>query len=169
MLKRLIIGIVLAFSLGWLASLAVGTPSVPVPVETAQAVFGPNDVPGPITSLLASQVHVFNDRVEIDMGDMIPAVFTDTDSMGHTLDQGTIALEQTITDPRQVQVGDIVSYKTPLAPDAIIIHRVIEIGNDEEGVFYIFQGDGLSEPDPAKVRFSQLQREVIGLLYTNEG
>lgn len=174
MFKRLIIGIVLAFCLGWLASLAVGTPSAPVnPVETAQETVRffaePQDVPGPTTSLQANQVHVFNDHVRIDLKGAIPAVFTDTDSMGATLDKGTIAIEVPITDIDQLQEGDIGSYVTPLAPGATIIHRVVETGVDEEGPYWIFQGDGLSTTDPAKVRFEQLRREVVGLLYTNEG
>jgi uncharacterized protein (UPF0248 family) len=46
-----------------------------------------------------------------------------------------------------------------------IIHRVVKIGQDSEGWYAILKGDNLSQEDPEKVRFDQVQRVVVAIIY----
>jgi len=61
-----------------------------------------------------------------------------------------------------IHVGDIVSFHYQ---DKIVSHRVIELSADEDGWFATTQGDNNPEPDPVKVRFDNIDRVVVGVLY----
>lgn len=161
--------LVIAFTIGWIASLTLGPQTTQPLIEQAQETIDlftePADIPSPSDTIQPNQIHVLSDRVEITISGVIPAVFTDTNSMDPVIDIGTTALELPVTDPNTIQVGDIVSYESPLAPGTTIIHRVVEIGEDEQGLYFIFKGDNNPTTDPGKVRPEQLKRKVIGLLY----
>jgi signal peptidase I len=166
---RIFLAVLLAFGAGWLLSQAALTAPQQSLVEQAQQtvqIFDtPQDKPSPSDAITESQISVLRDRVEIDVPNVVPAVFTNTKSMDPVIDQGMTALELPVTSPDQVNVGDIVSYETPLAPGSVIIHRVVEKGTDADGVYFIFKGDNNPTTDPDKVRFDQLRRKVIGILY----
>jgi hypothetical protein len=57
-----------------------------------------------------------------------------------------------------------VSYKSVYATGNII-HRVVYKGQDEQGTYFIMKGDNLPTSDPGRVRFSQMERVVVGLIY----
>jgi hypothetical protein len=92
------------------------------------------------------------------------ASFTDTNSMDPVFDAGSNALEIVPKSSEDVHEGDIVSYKSTLI-DGAIIHRVIETGEDEDGWYARMQGDNLDQEDPEKVRFDQIQRVVVAIIY----
>ena len=66
--------------------------------------------------------------------------------------------------PSDIHVGDIISYNTKLSENRII-HRVIEISEDEEGWYAITKGDNLDKPDPFRIRFNDIKRIVVGIIY----
>ncbi len=78
--------------------------------------------------------------------------------------KGANALEITPKSEDDIKVGDIVSYKSEYA-EGNIIHRVVYKGQDEKGIYFVMKGDNLPTSDPGRVRFSQMQRVVIGLVY----
>ena len=63
-----------------------------------------------------------------------------------------------------IKVGDIISYK-PSDYSGMIVHRVIKIGMDEQGWYATVKGDNLKSPDPDKVRFSQINGVLVGIIY----
>ena len=64
----------------------------------------------------------------------------------------------------KIKVGDIVSYSSEYA-DGAIIHRVIGKNMDDNGVYFILKGDNNPSADPGKIRFSQIRRVVIAIVY----
>jgi len=64
----------------------------------------------------------------------------------------------------EIIVGDIISYNVD-GYDFAFVHRVIEIGNDELGIYFITKGDNYYQKDPNKIRFSQIEGVVVGILY----
>lgn len=109
-------------------------------------------------------IAVYKDRVILDMQDVEWATFTDTHSMEPVIFAGANALEMRPKSEDDIKVGDIVSYKSEYAKGNII-HRVVYKGNDEEGTYFIMKGDNLPTSDPGRVRFTQVERVVIGLIY----
>ncbi|MBW3002870.1 hypothetical protein KY338_06950 [Candidatus Woesearchaeota archaeon] len=108
------------------------------------------------------QIHVYPDKVIIDVQSPILAAFADTNSMDPVFDAQHNAIEIVPKSTADVRVGDIVSYKSDYGN---IIHRVKEIGQDENGWYAIFQGDNNPVPDPGRIRFEQIQRKAIAFIY----
>jgi hypothetical protein len=125
---------------------------------------GNQERPSPNDWIPESDIYVYDDKVIIDIEDAQWATFTDTNSMDPVIDLGANAIEVVPKSPGQIQVGDIVSYESKYA-SGTIIHRVVEVGQDSEGWFAIMKGDNNPTPDPGRIRFEQIRRVVIGILY----
>jgi len=108
------------------------------------------------------EIHVYPNKVVIDVDQPILAAFADTNSMDPVFDAQHNAIEVVPTRTSDIQVGDIVSYKTDYGS---IIHRIKEIGQDQDGWYAIFQGDNNPVPDPGRIRFNQIQRKVVAFVY----
>jgi hypothetical protein len=122
------------------------------------------EVASPCSRIKASQILVTQEKVEIDFKDAEWAMFTDTNSMDPVLDADSYAIEYVPKSETELCVGDIASY-SPKNADGVIIHRIVEIGSDSGGWYALFKGDNLPYKDPEKVRFSQIRRVVVGILY----
>ena len=110
------------------------------------------------------QIKVYNDKVIINLKDAEWASFTNTNSMDPVLDEKANAIEIIPKSSDNIHVGDIISYKSDYA-DGTIIHRVIKIGSDEEGWYCIVKGDNNQSPDPGKIRFNQIKRVLVAIIY----
>lgn len=70
-----------------------------------------------------------------------------------------------ITDPTDIQVGDIITYKSAAANSEgmTITHRVVEISRLPDGTYeYMTQGDNNSEPDSLYVTFDNvIGKEIL--------
>jgi signal peptidase I len=90
--------------------------------------------------------------------------FTDSNSMDPVIDDGANAIQIVPKDVTEIHIGDIVSYESEYA-EGIIIHRVFEIGYDEKGWYALVKGDNNTRIDPGKIRFSQIRRVVVAIIY----
>ena len=86
-------------------------------------------------------------------GSMQPTVY-----VNHTVIECPIELE------KDLYVGDIIIFDPEDERDYDIIHRIIEIGEDEKGWYCITKGDHNDFID-GKVRFSQIKYVVVGIFY----
>jgi hypothetical protein len=128
------------------------------PFESVQARDNPMDrVP-------EKAIAVYRDRVILDVQNVEWATFTDTHSMEPVIFKGANALEIKPKSEDDIKVGDIVSYRSIYA-EGNIIHRVVYKGQDEEGTYFIMKGDNLPASDPGRVRFDQMDRVVIAVVY----
>ena len=66
------------------------------------------------------------------------------------------------TKPEQIKPGDIVSFS--YGQDTII-HRVLTTNYDDKGWYMITKGDNNNKPDPKKIRFDQVRRLVVAIIY----
>ena len=83
MIIRTILAVLVAFALGMSVSLLVdASPIVEQATETISIFSNPKDVPSPSDTLKDGDIHVYPNRVEIDIAGAIPVIFTDTNSMG---------------------------------------------------------------------------------------
>ena len=110
------------------------------------------------------QILVFNDRVILNVKNVEWSQLTDTHSMEPVISATSNAIQIAPQSPSEVKVGDIISYESKFA-EGIFIHRVIEIGEDEEGWYAIVKGDNNPSPDPGRIRFNQIKRVVIAIVY----
>ena len=121
-----------------------------------------NDIPSPQNRIEEEQILVTSDNVVINVKNLRWAKFTDTNSMDPVIDSEANSLEVVPTDESEVHIGDIISYESVYG---VLIHRVIDIKEDEKGIYYIVKGDNNETADPFKVRFADVTGIVVGVLY----
>lgn len=119
----------------------------------------------PSNHLNEKQILVYNDRVVLDLKNVIFAKFTNTNSMDPVIDDGANALEVAPSSPDDIKEGDIIAYTNECTNSKVIIHRIIRVGKDQLGTYYILKGDNNAKADPCKVRFNEVQSVVVGILY----
>jgi len=107
------------------------------------------------------RIKVYNDHVRIDINNPQWATFAPTKSMDPVFDQGAYAI-QIKPKQNQLQVGDIITYRSE--EGIPIIHRIIEIGNDGEWFAYV-KGDNNPRKDPGKVRWQQVEKVLVAIIY----
>jgi len=155
---ELILTLVAVFALGWIAS------GMQSNVEVPFDFFGANDQISPSNHIKKDQIHVYNDRIVIDLPNAQWAEFTDTNSMDPVLDIEANSFEVKPSSESNISVGDIISYKPSNFP-GLIVHRVVEIDSDEDGWYAIMKGDNLTFQDPERVRFEQIEGVLVGIIY----
>jgi hypothetical protein len=124
---------------------------------------GPVERDSPRDWVSESQIEMRPDGVFIHFNNPQWAILADTNSMDPVFDSEAHLIQTLVTSPDQVHVGDILSYQSPLGFS--IVHRVIEIGNDEEGWYAITKGDNNPTPDPWKIRFEWVRRITVAVIY----
>ena len=118
--------------------------------------------PSPSNWIKESQIKVYRDRVVLDIKNANWSKFTNTNSMDPFLDEDANAIEILPENPEDIKVGDVISYKTVFG---ILIHRVIEIGEDKQGIYYIVKGDNNYLRDPFKVRYEDVEGVLVAIIY----
>jgi len=124
---------------------------------------GPVERNSPQDWISQSQIEMTSEGVFVRISNPQWAIFADSNSMDPVFDAGSHAIQIIPTDKSQVQVGDILSYQSPLG--FVMIHRVIEIGEDAEGWYAIVKGDNNPTPDPWKIRWDMVRRITVAVIY----
>lgn len=107
-------------------------------------------------------IKVYNDKVIIYIDNPHWAKFADTNSMDPLFDQGSNAIQIKPEKPEMIIPGDIISFEYK---NSTIIHRIIETGYDNKGWFAITKGDNNPREDPVKIRFNQIKKVLIAIIY----
>lgn len=129
----------------------------------AQNLEGPVERNSPGDWVKESQIEMRPDGVFIHVNNPQWAILANTNSMDPVFDDTSHLIQMIPQSETDIHVGDIVSYASPLGFS--IVHRVIEIGNDEEGWYAILKGDNNPTPDPWKVRFDMVRRVTVMVVY----
>lgn len=124
---------------------------------------GPQERPSPADWISQSQIEMTSEGVFVRISNPQWAIFADSNSMDPVFDAGSHAIQIIPTDKSQIAVGDILSYQSPLG--FVMIHRVTEIGEDEEGWYAIVKGDNNPTPDPWKIRWDMVRRITVAVIY----
>jgi hypothetical protein len=140
--------------IGILAASLLG--SVQYPLGSGHERLSPGD------HIAEQSIQVYEDRVVISLDDARWATFADTNSMDPVFDAGNNAIQIVPSSPDQIQVGDIISFRSG---GRVIIHRVVEKNIDQNGWYFITQGDNNNVPDPGKVRFEDVTRLTVAIIY----
>ena len=131
-------------------------------IDTPQTFGVVSDLPMPRDRIREEQIIVTNDRVVLDLKGASWSRFTDTGSMRPFLDTGANAIHVAPQYPEELRSGDIISYRIA---GITVIHRIIATGYDERGWYAITKGDANPTTDPFKVRFDQIERVLVAIIY----
>ena len=108
-----------------------------------------------------SQIHVYENAVVIDIENAGISRYAPTGSMKPILDENSNGIRIVPENPSQIEIGDIITFEQD---GELIIHRVVDKGTDEDGVYFITQGDNNNITD-GKVRFEDVRYVTIGILW----
>jgi signal peptidase I len=121
------------------------------------------DIASPSDWVAETDILVYSDRATLTVDNLEWARFTDTNSMDPVFDD-TANVLQKVPLQDELSEGDIVSYRKTGA-EYLTIHRIIAISEDELGWYVVTKGDNNAEPDAAKVRFNQIEKVVVAIIY----
>ena len=121
------------------------------------------EMPSPNDWITDDDIAVRSRNVLLSIPNATLVVYANTNSMDPVLDESTHGIEITPVKER-LRVGDIISYRSDRV-NAIVAHRIISIGEDESGTYYITKGDNNTAEDPEKVRFEYIEGVVVALIY----
>ncbi|MEK6817072.1 MAG: hypothetical protein AABY09_05635 [Nanoarchaeota archaeon] len=110
------------------------------------------------------QIRVYDDMVVLDIDEAKWVSYEDTGSMKPVIDVGANGLEIVPKSESELGVGDIVSYQAAWNEN-LVVHRIVEVGSDAFGTYYILKGDNNTGQDSGKVRFSQIKYKTIAIIY----
>jgi len=104
---------------------------------------------------------IYLDKVVLKITGASVSRYEASGSMRPVLDKGANGIRVKPINEEQIHVGDIVSFKKK---DSLVVHRVIEKGMDDEGIYFITKGDNNDFVD-GKIRFEDIKYVTLGLIY----
>lgn len=115
----------------------------------------------PSSFITSDDIRVYDDKIVIDIPNVSISNYASSGSMLPIIDEETKGIKIKPESPEQISKGDIITFKKD---NKDIVHRVVEKGHDEKGVYYLTKGDNNNVND-GKVRFSEIEWITIGFLY----
>ena len=124
------------------------------------------DKPSPRDIIPQKDIKYIKGTKKIEISNIPPTIWLttvrDTNSMDGCIDHGHTCILTDNFDPRELAVGDVVVYWSGTQD---IIHRIVEIGTDEEGRYYRLKGDNCYAIDPYLVRGKHIRWLLLGVIY----
>jgi len=150
---------IVIFLSGFVASAVVQNSGLGIEFPKGLLQYNSNVIPGDRIS--ESNIEVYPDKVIIRLENASISEYADTNSMLPIIDEGANGIRIHPESEEDIKVGDIISFESEYG---LIVHRVVEIGQDEQGKYFITKGDGNLFSD-GKARFSQIKYLTVGVLY----
>jgi hypothetical protein len=134
--------------------------SVEVPSITGFVPFR-NNVEAPSDWVSDSDIIILKDKIILKIPEATLSSYADTGSMKPLFDEGANGIRIKPKSAEEIEVGDIISYRSF---GFLVVHRVVEKGEDDKGTYFITQGDNNAFSD-GKVRFEDIKYITIGIIY----
>ena len=145
------------FLIGWFSYSHFTSNSFEIPFS-----LNSTELASPNNHIKEDQIRIYKDRIVIEIDKPYWSKFANTNSMDPLIDENSNGIEIKPISEDQIIAGDIISYKYN---NSLIIHRVMEVGQDTKGWYAITKGDNNTFTDQEKVRFNQVEGILIGILY----
>jgi hypothetical protein len=104
---------------------------------------------------------VYEDSVVINLSNYVVSRYNSTKSMVPVIDSNANGIGIRPNSSEDIFVGDIISF---YHGEKLIVHRVIEKGEDEFGDYFITKGDNVNFDD-GKIRFEEIDSILAILIY----
>lgn len=159
--------LVFVFATGWLSAnlyTAWSVGEAEKPVSLSSLFTGNVERYSPNDRVKEGSIHVYDDKIVIDLEGATWSTFTNTNSMDPLIDNNANGIEIKPTSPQDMKIGDVIAFKTRYA-GGIIIHRIVDIDHDNKGWYAKTKGDNNPTVDPGKVRFTDITGVLVGVIY----
>ena len=104
---------------------------------------------------------ILDDKIILQIPNTTLSSYANSGSMKPIFDEKANGIRIVPKNEKKINVGDIISYKLG---DILIVHRVIKKGIDDEGVYFVVQGDNNILTD-GKIRFKDIRYVTIGVIW----
>lgn len=115
----------------------------------------------PFDFIKENQIEIYDDKVVINVKDASLSRYAPTGSMKPLLDENANGIRIVPESEDEIHVGDVITFQEG---NDLIVHRVIEKGIDNEGVYFITKGDNNSISDNM-IRFKDIKYLTIGIVW----
>jgi hypothetical protein len=131
-----------------------------VPFGTGLSIL--NDNPSAPSDWVSEEdIIILEDRVILKIDGTTLSSYVDSGSMLPVLDEGANGIRVVPENEDDVGVGDIVSFRIA---GILVVHRIVERGVDDEGVYFVVKGDSNLIGD-GRIRFEDIEYVTIGVIY----
>lgn len=148
------------FAIGFFSALALNS-YLSNTLENPFGYSSGSEIKAPSDFIKESQISITKDKIIINIENASLSAYAPTGSMTPLFDEGANGIRIVPKSEDEISVGDIITYKKD---SMLIVHRVVQEGTDNEGTYFITQGDNNDYADE-KVRFSDIKYKTIGILY----
>ena len=144
--------------------------NVEIPFGTGFASSGVN---APNDWVDSEDIIVFDDMILLRVENATLSSYAGSGSMKPVFDEGANGIRVVPRSEDEIEVGDIVSYKFGPQLDSLwhqtgqgmlVVHRVVDKGIDDEGVYFVMKGDNNLIADE-KVRFEDVEYVTVGVIW----
>lgn len=160
--RRIIISLVI-FLIGFISAILI-QPYININVEqplSSWSYFSAEKNNAPSDFIKENNIEVYQDKIIIRIANTSLSSYASTGSMLPLFDKGANGIRIIPKSEEEINLGDIITFEK----DAIlIVHRVIEKGQDSEGIYFVTKGYNNSYSDE-KIRFADIKYKTIGILY----
>lgn len=130
-------------------------------LEHPLSYFSGSEAKAPSNSIQENQILVYKDKVVIEVPGASLSAYASTGSMLPLFDKGANGIRIAPQSPDEINVGDIITFERD---SNLIVHRVVEKGQDDEGIYFVTKGDNNLYTD-GKVYFQDVRYKTIAILY----
>ena len=106
-------------------------------------------------------IFVFDDEIVLKIENATISTYEPTGSMEPVLGTGASGIRIVPRSESQINTGDIISFRQD---GELIVHRVIEKGFNDNGVYFITKGDNNGFSDE-KIRFEDIEYVTVGVIW----
>ncbi len=124
------------------------------------SVFG-GDISAPSDWIVEDDIVVLRDEVVLKIKGATLSGYADSGSMVPVLDKGANGIRIVPESEVDIGVGDIVSFRMG---GVLVVHRVVEKGWDEDGVWFGVKGDANLVGD-GRIRFEDIEYVTVGVIW----
>jgi hypothetical protein len=132
-----------------------------IPLSLFNLSFNSDNNSAPFDFVEEDQIQIFEDKVIINIDGASISRYAPTGSMLPVLDQGSNGIRIVPKLESEIHIGDIITFEQG---SMLIVHRVVEIGSDSEGTYFITKGDNNNLNDK-KIRFKDIKYITIGVIW----
>jgi len=115
----------------------------------------------PFDFIQEENIKIYDDKIVISIDGASLSRYAPTGSMKPVLDEGSNGIRIKPNSEEDIHIGDIISFRQD---KFLIVHRVVDIGTDSDGVYFITKGDNSNLSD-GKVRFEDIEFITIGVIW----
>lgn len=115
----------------------------------------------PTDHVSENDIILYEDKIIINIANASISRYAATGSMKPVFDEGANGIRIVPKSINEIDVGDIISFRKS---GKLIVHRVVEKGEEENKTYFITKGDN-NEFSDGKVYFEEIEYKTIGVLW----